>query len=298
MDGAAVGAAVDAVGAEVLDHELHVVAAGEGLLPGGEQDVDALAGDGAADEEEAHRGGAVQRVGLAVGGEALEVDAVGHDVDAVLLQAGVEVHAAHELAGHPELVDVALQRLEPVGRDRAELPGLDDGQAARARRAQVGRPLVADLDVGRVGQRAVDRRARPVQALDPVQARGDLVVDVRQARVQAVVALPGDGGRGGVEGAARRALAGVVGLELVDVGGERARRLDPGLQALRAGPARRPGDRAGARGRPRRARRRTGRRPRRRWPRRGRRGGGRRGGRGRPGTRRPSAGRSPTTWRA
>ena len=74
--------------------------------------------------------------------------------------------------GHPELVDVALQRLEPGGRDRAELPGLDDGQAARARGAQVGGPLVADLDVGRVGQRAVDRRARRLQALDPVQARG------------------------------------------------------------------------------------------------------------------------------
>ena len=297
MDGAAVGAAVDAVGAEVLDHQLHVVAAGEGLLPGGEQDVDAFAGDGATDEEEAHGGGAVQRVGLAVGSEALEVDAVGHDVDAVLHQAGVEVHAAHELAGHPELVDVALQRLEPVGGDRAELPGLDDGQAARARRAQVGRPLVADLDVGRVGQRAVNRRARPVQALDPVQARGDLVVDVRQARVQAVVALPGDGGRGGVEGAARRALASVVGLELVDVGGERARRLDPGLQALQQ--ARLGGQaielaREVARverveeqavdlvddGLAEAAEAGTTR------------------GRGRPGTRRPSAGRSPTTWRA
>ena len=50
--------------------------------------------------------------------------------------------------------------------------------------------------------------------------------------MQAVVALPGDGGRGGVEGGARGPLASVVGLELVDVGGERARRLDPGLQAL------------------------------------------------------------------
>ena len=55
---AAVGAAVDAVGAEVLDHELDVVATGEGLLPGREQDVDALAPDGAADEEEAQRVGA------------------------------------------------------------------------------------------------------------------------------------------------------------------------------------------------------------------------------------------------
>ena len=39
-------------------------------------------------------------------------------------------------------------------------------------------------------------------------------------------------GRGGRRGRARRALAGVVGLELVDVLGEGARRLDAGLQAL------------------------------------------------------------------
>jgi hypothetical protein len=99
-------------------------------------------------------------------------------------------------------------------------------------RAQVGRPLVANLDVGRVGQRLVERRAGAIEALDALQARGDLVVDVREARVQAVVALPRDGrGRGG-ERRARRAPAGVVGLELVDVLGERARSLDAGLQAL------------------------------------------------------------------
>ncbi len=50
--------------------------------------------------------------------------------------------------------------------------------------------------------------------------------------MQPVVALPGDGRGGGRERRARRALAGVVGLELVDVLGERARRLDAGLQAL------------------------------------------------------------------
>ena len=50
--------------------------------------------------------------------------------------------------------------------------------------------------------------------------------------MQAVVPLPGDGRDGGRERGARRAPAGVVGLELVDVLGERARRLDAGLQAL------------------------------------------------------------------
>ena len=131
-----------------------------------------------------------------------------------------------------------------------------------------------------------------------VEAGGDLVVDVRQARVQSVVALPGDGGRGGRQRRARGALAGVVGLELVDVRGERARRLDPGLKAL---------EQAGLAGQAielarevagveaveeqavdaRRAR-----------PRPGRRGAGRRAARARPGTRPPSAARSPTTARA
>jgi hypothetical protein len=50
--------------------------------------------------------------------------------------------------------------------------------------------------------------------------------------VQPVVALPGDGRRGDVELGARGARAGVVGLELVDVLGEPARRLDVRLQAL------------------------------------------------------------------
>ncbi len=48
---------------------------------------------------------------------------------------------------------------------------------------------------------------------------------------------------------ASRALAGVVGLELVDVVGERARRLRSPPAAARAGPARARGGRAGGRGR-------------------------------------------------
>ena len=91
---------------------------------------------------------------------------------------------------------------------------------------------MADLDVGGVGQRRVEGRARAVQALDALEAGGDLVVDVREARVQSVVALPGDGGCGGRQRRARGALPAVVGLELVDVLGERARRLDPVLKAL------------------------------------------------------------------
>ena len=99
-----------------------------------------------------------------------------------------------------------------------------------------------------------------------------------------------------VRGAARRALAAVVGLELVDVGRERARRLDARLQALEQARLARPGDRAGARGRRRRSASKT--RPSTpsriasaRPPRRG----GDAAARGRPGTRPPPAARSPTT---
>src|SRR6185437_8684009 len=78
----------------------------------------------------------------------------------------------------------------------------------------------------------VERRAGAIEALDALQARRDLVVDVREARVQAMVALPREGGGRGRERSAGRAPARVVSLELVDVLGERARSLDAGLQAL------------------------------------------------------------------
>jgi hypothetical protein len=73
--------------------------------------------------------GRVERIGGPIGREALEVDTVGHDVDAVVLEAGAQVHVAHIGAGDPDLVDVLGERLNPLGGDGAELPRLDDGQA-------------------------------------------------------------------------------------------------------------------------------------------------------------------------
>ena len=173
----------------------------------------------------------------AVRTEDLEVDAVGDRHHAVGVDAGVDVHPAHELARHPQLVDVGVQRGEPVLRDRAELPRLDDRQPARAGGAEVRRPLVAHLDVRGVDQRRgrADLGGIAVDALHrAAQAAGDPVVDDRQARGQAVVALPAHrdvlGGRVAVH--AGRAGAPVVGLELVDVGGEGAGLGDAGLELL------------------------------------------------------------------
>ena len=236
-DRLAPGVAIDVVGAEVLEHEGDVVAPGERLAPRVEEQVGALARDQPAHEEKAR---ALARPGQAALGavrtEDLQVHAVGDRHDAVGLDPGVEVHPAHELAGHPQLVDVRVQRGKPVLRDRSELPRLDDRQPPRAGGGEVRGPLVAHLDVRGVDQRrgrclggiAVDALHRAAQAA------GDPVVDDGQARGQAVVALPAHGGRlgGRVAVHARRAGAPVVGLELVDVGGEGAGLGDAGLELL------------------------------------------------------------------
>src|SRR4029079_15928269 len=94
-DGGAVGAAVDAVRSEVLDDQLHVAAAGERGLPGGEQEVDPLAVDRAADEQEPGGGGRVELQRRPFGSEPLEVDAIGHHVHPIGLDTGAQVHVAY-----------------------------------------------------------------------------------------------------------------------------------------------------------------------------------------------------------
>ena len=87
---------------------------------------------------------------------------------------------------------------------------------------------MAHLDVGGVDQRRSGHLA-PV-AGHPLHRSGqpasDAVVDDRQARGEAMIALPAHGEvlGGGLAAHARRAGAAVVGLELVDVGGEGTRR--------------------------------------------------------------------------
>ena len=222
-----VHAAVERAGADVLDHEQHVVAALERLLEGGQQHVDALAVDGSADEQEHAdlvRGKAARG---AVGAVHVEVDAVRHHVDAVGRHAVADVHVTHEVARHPHLVH-ALQRLHPVARDRAELPRLDQHQAAEARIVEPRRPLVAHLDGGRSRRRRGARVAvvgRDVDGEAVAEPADDLRVDAREARDGVEVAAPAHGQRRrrlGVSGGTRR----VAGLEVVDVVGERARRLD------------------------------------------------------------------------
>ncbi len=152
---------VEGRGADVLDHQGDVVAAREGPPVRLEQHVGALAGDRAADEQQPQAVTRARELGLrALGREDVEVHPVRHDVHPVGLDAGVEVHLPHELARHPELLDLPLQRLDPGARDGPELPGLDQRQPADAGVAEVGRPLVAHLDVGRARQRAAGRSSR------------------------------------------------------------------------------------------------------------------------------------------
>ena len=237
-----------------------------------------LRADGAADEEEAQRGRGVERVGRAVGREALEVDPVGDDVDAVRRRGRrAGTCRARSSLGTQTSSTSCGERPDPLGRDGAELPRLDDGQAARARRAQVGRPLVADLDVGGVGQRRVEA-ARPRgpgagrasrRAVTSLLMRERLVCSPWSPCQVTAGAAVDSGAR---EGRSPR----VVGLELVDVRGERRAAPRSRPAAARAGPARAArrsswrGEVAGVAGR-----RRAGRRRRRARPRPGRRGAGR-----------------------
>src|SRR3954453_8704292 len=137
----------------------------------------------------------------------------------------------------PRLGAVLPARARPRARDRAELPRLDQREAAGRRRTQVRRPLVADLDVGDVRQGRVGAHAAAFDALDaqarlPVQAASDLLVDDREARVQRVVTNPADRTRVGGQRVLRGACARVVGLERVDVRREAGRRLDRRLKTL------------------------------------------------------------------
>ena len=230
----------------------------------------------------------------------VEIDAVRHDVHAVGLDAGVEVHLAHEGGGHPDLVDVVLQsaacqsrgsepnsqgwisaRRPPAGRVRSgghwwrtSTSGVC-GVGAIAERPVGGAPLEGDLGV---------RRA---------QALADLAVDRREARRGRLVADPADGDRRARAPRRDREVARVDRLELVDVVGEgRGAAMPPCRRSSRPGsPA---GARARPRARPRNVRRTAGRSARARRSRGCRPCSRRSPARGPRGTRRRRAARSPT----
>src|SRR5690242_8862227 len=97
---------------------------------------------------------------------------------------------------------------------------------------------MAHLDIGGVRKRPVECAAIGVHALyRPFERARQAVVDDRQARVEAVVALPAYRELAGNSDPTRRGyetgpLAVVVGLELIDVGRECSGRLDRSLESL------------------------------------------------------------------
>ena len=100
---------------------------------------------------------AVERELVTRGAEPIEVYAVRYDVDFAGVDTGTDVHRAHVFGRHPEFVCGVLERVEPLDRDRPELPGLDDREPARTLPVPDWRPLVAHLYVGGARQQVGDR---------------------------------------------------------------------------------------------------------------------------------------------
>ena len=157
---AAIGAAVDAVGAEVLDHERHVVATGEAPAPRVEQHVGPLAPDQAADEQEAR---AAERPSSAVtrgaaGVKQLEVDAVGDHVHALGIDAALPGTSRARIRSGTHSSSTCASIC--ASQSRGTAPNSHGTIAARRPAGgglQVRRPLVADLDVGGVGEGRIQR---------------------------------------------------------------------------------------------------------------------------------------------
>ena len=208
---------VDGVRAERLDDEADVVGRAERAEVGLEQDVDALALDAAADEEEPRPLRRRQREPRAVGPEPVDVDPVRDDVDPVGRHAAGHGAVAAPPRRHPELVDDVADRADPLGRQLAELPRLHQDEATARRRREVRRPLMANLDRGgrrdrvdRTGGRAHGDATELVDRVDRVrrsfagagddverrpvggQAADDLPVGMGQAVVGKDVADPAD----------------------------------------------------------------------------------------------------------
>ena len=228
-DRLAPGVAVDAVGAEVLEHERDVVAAGERLAPR----VEAARRRPCARSARPRTGSACpspasgsSRSGPSGGRRSRSTPLGMVTTRSGSTPASTYIRRTKSLGTHSSST-FSCSGAEPVGRDRAELPRLDDRQpagagGARGPAATGGAPRRPRC--GPAAGRAASVASRLTRWTAPRQPARDAVVDDRQARGQAVVALPAHRDVLGRRAArnAGRARAAVVGLELVDVGGEGA----------------------------------------------------------------------------
>lgn len=80
--------------------------------------------------------------------EALNVHTQGNEVHAVGRHTALQVHLLNIARVDPELVDLSCHDLRPFLGKAAKLPGLHHDPMARSRRGEVGRPLLADAEIG------------------------------------------------------------------------------------------------------------------------------------------------------
>ncbi len=179
-------AAVRGLDADVLHDEPDVVARAERLRPRGEQDVDPLAPDRPAAEQERASGvRSVERPCRAVRREALERDAVRHDVDDPRRHPAGDIAVAHERTRHPHAVEALARCAHPRERRGTELPRKDRDRWPVGAGGEVRRPAVRDRRAGDVEPRAA--RLTRHHDVAPLRKRSaEPVVHVRK-RVDAAV---------------------------------------------------------------------------------------------------------------
>jgi hypothetical protein len=221
-----VGRRVGDAGAEVLDDQADVVARGERPLPRVEQEVDALAGDRAPDEEERAAGVAGQVGDLAVGREALEVGALGDDLDDAGGHAAGDVAVADVPRRDDDPVELGPGRGDPGPGWVAELPRQDRDGRAVGPGVEHRRPDVADRG-RRCGRGVLGRAPDDVVAAFLERLREPVVDDPQRvvaaeppapdARrgTQAAGPMAIDRGVGGVGQASRRCLRAEAAAEVL-----------------------------------------------------------------------------------
>ena len=169
-------ALIEDVAAVVLDHQRHRIARREGAAVGLEQDVDALAGDGGADEEEDEPIGvagarARPEVEARSGGSHQGfIDAKGDDLRLRPLDAARGRLLRDPTRVHPELVADVVHHLGETPRIGPEVPGAHRDQTRGVWPAQLAEvvavvvmddPVVAAIELGDRGQQVdLDARSR------------------------------------------------------------------------------------------------------------------------------------------
>src|SRR5262245_35284797 len=180
------------------------------MFIGRKQEIDPFAQNCAANEEKSESLFGFERKRRMIPKEDVG-HAVGDYLDLICRHATADERVTHEVAGHPNFVELVCHRCQPGARQTAPFPGLNDDPMPVGRRSEIRRPLVRDMHVGWSRQRRTEastqtlRQGRPlagwlvlgrfiqrhlVAALDKPVA--NLAIDKRQRMQLRLRPMPGN----------------------------------------------------------------------------------------------------------